>query len=261
MYQYILFDLDGTLTDPGLGITNSVAYALKKMGIPVPERSELYKFIGPPLLDSFSQFFGLSREESEQAVTFYREYFRRKGIFENQVYPGIPELLAKLQESGRTLILATSKPEEFALRILEHFGLKTYFSFVAGATMDSSRCAKVDVIRYALENCGITDLSAAVMIGDREYDVIGWRTFSRFWDNAGDGCLDEGTVGKCESYDFIDIIVQFVYNNSEKGGEAYVDHSNRVQKKSEQISFYGRNGRYLYHEEWTYCRKIVQPES
>ena len=81
MYQYILFDLDGTLTDPGLGITNSVAYALEKMGIPVPERSELYKFIGPPLLDSFSQFFGLSREESEQAVTFYREYFRKKGIF------------------------------------------------------------------------------------------------------------------------------------------------------------------------------------
>ena len=108
MYQYILFDLDGTLTDPGLGITNSVAYALEKMGIPVPERSQLYKFIGPPLLDSFSQFFGLSREESEQAVTFYREYFRRKGIFENQVYPGIPELLAKLQESGWTLILATS---------------------------------------------------------------------------------------------------------------------------------------------------------
>ena len=173
MYQYILFDLDGTLTDPGLGITNSVAYALEKMGIPVPERSQLYKFIGPPLLDSFSQFFGLSREESEQAVTFYREYFRKKGIFENQVYPGIPELLAKLQESGRTLILATSKPEEFALRILEHFGLKTYFSFVAGATMDSSLCAKVDVIRYALENCGTTDLSAAVMVGDREYDVIG----------------------------------------------------------------------------------------
>lgn len=173
MYNTILFDLDGTLTDPGIGITNSVAYALKKHGIEVTDRTKLYPFIGPPLLDSFQRFYGFSEEQSEQAVADYREYFREKGLFENEVYSGVEELLQRLKESGRRLIIATSKPEEFAVKILKHFGLASYFDYIVGATMDSSRSKKGDVIAYALEVCGITDKTDVVMVGDREHDVLG----------------------------------------------------------------------------------------
>lgn len=173
MYNYILFDLDGTLTDPGIGITNSVMYALKKFGIEEKDRVFLYKFIGPPLLESFDKYYGLSPEECQQALVYYREYFRPKGLYENEVYDGIKELLEELKEKGKTLLLATSKPEEFAIEILKHFDLYQYFDFVAGATMDEKRVKKADVIAYALENCGISDLSMAIMVGDREHDVIG----------------------------------------------------------------------------------------
>lgn len=173
MYQYILFDLDGTLTDPGLGITNAVMYALKKFNIEVEDRASLYKFIGPPLLDSFEKFYGLSKEESQQALTYYREYFKPYGLYENTVYDGIEELLATLKERGYKLLLATSKPEPFALEILRHFELDKYFDFVAGATMDEKRVMKADVIRYALESFGITELSNVMMVGDREHDVLG----------------------------------------------------------------------------------------
>ena len=173
MYQYILFDLDGTLTDPGEGITNSVAYALKKYNIIVEDRRELYKFIGPPLQESFRRFYGFSEEQSLEAVEFYREYFSVKGIFENEVYKGTEETLSALKEKGKHIILATSKPEKFARQILEHFELMKYFDFVAGATMDGARSKKDDVIRYAVSNYPVNDLSKAVMIGDREHDVLG----------------------------------------------------------------------------------------
>ena len=119
MYKYILFDLDGTLTDPGIGITNSVMYALEKFGIEVKERASLYKFIGPPLLDSFQNFYGFTKEESELALKYYREYFRPKGIYENHVYDGVEDLLRELKASGKKMIVATSKPEEFAIEILK----------------------------------------------------------------------------------------------------------------------------------------------
>ena len=173
MYSNILFDLDGTLTDPGVGITNSVAYALKKYGIEVDDRSCLYKFIGPPLKDSFERYYGFSEKDSLKAVDYYREYFRDKGIFENEIYAGAENLLSNIQKSGRKIILATSKPEEFANTILDYFGISHYFDFVAGATMGSSRSHKTDVIAYALKSCGITDLSQTVMIGDREQDILG----------------------------------------------------------------------------------------
>ncbi len=127
-YDNILFDLDGTLTDPVMGITNSVMHALKKYGIEVSDRSELYKFIGPPLTDSFESYYGFSKNEAIQAVEYYREYYRDTGIFENKVYDGIPEMLAGLRGMGKTLILATSKPEVFAKRILAHFHLEGFFS-------------------------------------------------------------------------------------------------------------------------------------
>lgn len=172
MYKTVLFDLDGTLTDPGLGITNSVAYALKKYGIEVEEREKLYSFIGPPLNDSFKKCYGFSDEKAMEAIMYYREYFSDKGIFENEVYDGIKELLRRVKESGRKIVLATSKPEEFALRILEHFELTEFFDVVAGASMDEKRNKKGDVIKYALEKGCLTP-EDAVMIGDREHDVLG----------------------------------------------------------------------------------------
>lgn len=173
MYQHILFDLDGTLTDPGIGITNSVMYALKKFQIEVEDRTTLFKFIGPPLKASFEKYYGFSKEESELALQYYREYFKPKGLYENQVYKGVRELLTELKSRNKTLILATSKPEEYAIEILRHFDLYKYFDFVAGATMDSSRVKKEDVILYALQSYGISDLSSVIMIGDREHDILG----------------------------------------------------------------------------------------
>ena len=172
-YTLILFDLDGTLTDPGLGITNSVAYALERYGIHVADRRELYPFIGPPLVDSFQRFYGFSPADARAAVDVYREYFADRGIFENEVYPGIPALLSRLRAAGLKLVMATSKPEEFAVRIAEHFGIAEYFDCIAGAAMDETRTQKWEVIEYALDRCGVTDRSAVLMVGDREHDVLG----------------------------------------------------------------------------------------
>lgn len=175
-YSTILFDLDGTLTDPGLGITNSVAYALERFGITVSDRTSLYKFIGPPLRDSFMAYYGFTPGEAERAVAVYREYYSVDGLFENEVYPGIPELLAKLKGAGKRLIVATSKPEGFSARILEHFGLMKHFDFVAGATLDGSRGTKIEVMNHAITSCGV-DPADAVMIGDREFDILGAKHF------------------------------------------------------------------------------------
>ena len=173
MYKYLLFDLDGTLTDPGLGITNSVMYSLRKLGINVDDRASLYKFIGPPLKDSFGKFFGFSSKQSELAVQYYREFFKEKGMFENEVYDGIPNLLKQLKGNNKTLIVATSKPETFSVEILRHFELYDYFDFVAGATLDETRNKKADIIQYAMECCNISEHSSTIMIGDREQDIMG----------------------------------------------------------------------------------------
>lgn len=173
MYQTILFDLDGTLTDPGVGITNSVAYALEKYGISTGGRGELYRFIGPPLQDSFERFYGFSKEKAKQAVAYYREYYQDKGIYENRLYEGMDRFLKELSDAGKTLLVATSKPEEFAVRILEHFDIFKYFTYVAGATMDGTRSRKEDVIAYALKAANVENRQEAVMVGDREYDIAG----------------------------------------------------------------------------------------
>lgn len=171
-YNYILFDLDGTLTDSGEGITNSVMYALKKYGIEVKDKSELYKFIGPPLTESFSKYYGFSPEEAVKAVECYREYYRSGGIFENRVYDGIEDLLVKLKSHGKILIIVTAKPEPFAVQVLEHFHLAKYFTYIAGSSLNETRTKKEEVIQYALESCNITDLSKVVMVGDREHDIL-----------------------------------------------------------------------------------------
>lgn len=171
--KYMLFDLDGTLTDPQEGITNSVAYALEQYGIHVEDKSSLNKFIGPPLKDSFMEYYGFAEDRAEEAVWKYREYFNEDGIFENKVYPGIPQMLQRLNDQGKILIVATSKPTVYAKRILERFELSQYFADVQGSEMDGRRTKKEEVISYALEQNQITDNAQAVMIGDREHDIIG----------------------------------------------------------------------------------------
>lgn len=174
--KYIFFDLDGTLTDSADGIINSVIYALKSYGMEAGDREALRAFVGPPLAGSFSKYYGFDEKKSLEAVERYREYFREKGLFENQVYPGIREMLEELKKRGAVLMLATSKPELFSRQILEHFDLMQYFDFLGGATMEEKRTAKADVIRYVLESCGLEDcLSQIRMVGDREYDIIGAR--------------------------------------------------------------------------------------
>lgn len=172
-YEFILFDLDGTLTDSCVGITNSVSYALNKFDISIKDRTELYKFIGPPLIDSFMEFYNFSEEQAKQAITFYREYYTEKGIMENEVYAGIEDVLASLVKNGKRLCVATSKPEPFAKQILEHLNLSKYFEYIAGATLDENRTKKDEVIEYALEQCKFTDRRKAVMIGDRKHDILG----------------------------------------------------------------------------------------
>ena len=172
-YKHYLFDLDGTLTDSGIGITNSVMYALEKFGIHVSDRKELYPFIGPPLTDSFKKYYGFSEKDALQAVEYYREYFRAGGIFENAVYEGIPEMLRALKNGNATVALATSKPYEFTVQILDHFDLHQYFDHVGAATMDGRISSKADVIRHLLDNLGVIDKSSVLMIGDRDQDVEG----------------------------------------------------------------------------------------
>jgi phosphoglycolate phosphatase len=172
---YILFDLDGTLTDPSVGITKSVNYALEFFCIHTEDLRELCKFIGPPLMDSFMKYYDFDEDRAVLGVEKYREYFRETGIYENELIEGIDTLLKKLWEDGRQLIVATSKPKVFADIILEHFDLMKYFRLVCGSELDGTRVNKNEVITYALERAGIKDLGKVVMVGDREHDVIGAR--------------------------------------------------------------------------------------
>jgi len=172
-FRNILFDLDGTITDPGIGITSAIMYALDKMGIEVPERHELYKFIGPPLWDSFEKYYGLSYDEADRAVELYREYYTVKGIFESSLNEGIEDLLKKLKDSGKNIVLATSKPEPFAKQVINSSNLTDYFDFIAGSNLDRTRSDKAEVIKYALSSCNISDIHNTIMIGDREHDILG----------------------------------------------------------------------------------------
>lgn len=170
-FDTILFDLDGTLTDPGIGITNSIAYALEQRGMPVPPREQLFRFIGPPLLDEFQKVYGVTEAEARELVAQFRVYFESRGIFENRMYEGIPEMLQRLRDHGCRLVLATSKPEVFAEQVLEHFSLRQYFTAVAGSTIDEGRTDKAEVIAYALGK--LEAAGRPLMVGDRRHDVVG----------------------------------------------------------------------------------------
>ncbi len=171
-YKNVLFDLDGTLTDPAEGITNSVAHALRRMGMTLPPREELLCYIGPPLTYGFTEYGGVPADMAETAVAYYREHFADKGLFENEIYDGVPELLRSLKDSGVGVYLATSKPTVFSKRILQHFDIAQYFDGIVGSELDGHRVDKTEVNRYVLDTYNIPR-DSAVMIGDRKFDIAG----------------------------------------------------------------------------------------
>ncbi len=183
MYQYLLFDLDGTLTDSAEGIIKCVQYAAEKMGAELKKAEELRVFVGPPLFESFQNVYGFSEADTQQAIAYYRERFKPIGMFENAVYPGIPEMLKAMKENGKINLIASSKPQEFVETILEHFDIAKYFDIIVGASMDESRNTKEAVIEEALLQLKSTDRygqyndDKCVMIGDRKYDIHGARYF------------------------------------------------------------------------------------
>lgn len=172
--RVLLFDLDGTLTDPKVGICSAVRHALTRFDIRVDSLDELTDFIGPPLHDRFPARFGFDAAQTQQAVDAFREYYAAGGWLENIPYPGIDALLSALRADGRQLLVATSKPEDLAVQILEHFDLSRHFAHICGAPKDDIvACAKAAVIRDALQRAEVCDLSSVLMIGDRSYDVFG----------------------------------------------------------------------------------------
>lgn len=175
-YTHLFFDLDGTLTESGPGITNCVKYALEKFGINNPEPAVLKKFIGPPLIYSFQEFYGFSEKDAREAMRLYRERFGVTGIFENDVYPEIVETLQKLKDSGKKLYVATGKPEIYLPRILEHFDLAKYFEFAAGSDIEETRSQKWQIIDFVIKHEKLEQIAKdgkIVMIGDRLHDIDG----------------------------------------------------------------------------------------
>jgi phosphoglycolate phosphatase len=171
-YQNILFDLDGTLTDPREGITRSIQYALAKLGVDEPDLQKLEHFIGPPLLQAFMQFYHFDEAKAWEAVNFYRERFKVTGLYENEVFEGVIELLQTLESQGRHLYVATSKPWEFAREIARHFDFAKHFKVIYGSELDGTRTNKVELIRHLLDEEGL-DPAQTLMIGDRKHDLIG----------------------------------------------------------------------------------------
>ena len=173
MKKTILFDLDGTLTDSGEGIINCATLALRHFGLPIPSYADMRTFVGPPLRDSFIRF-GVPADQADEAIRVYRSRYIPTGMFENTPYPGIRELLEALRAEGYTLYVATSKPEEMSVTILEKFDLAKYFHRICGASIDSSRSTKDAVIAYLLESSGAKE--DMVMVGDTKYDILGAKT-------------------------------------------------------------------------------------
>ena len=226
MLKKILFDLDGTLTNPKTGITKSVQYALAHFGIE-EEADNLTRFIGPPLIDSFMNFYGFSLEQAREGVTAYREYFAPKGIFENDVYPGVSEMLSALKEKGAILAVASSKPEVFVEQILEHFDLAKYFDVVVGSLLNETRTSKEEVVEEALRQLGVmstdnlrqvgytkkdNDIVATMedddkkatiaMVGDRKFDIIGAKAHGLTAVGVSFGFAEPGEL-EAEEPDFI----------------------------------------------------------
>ncbi len=169
-YTDFLFDLDGTLTDPSEGITKCIAYALDGANIPTRQLDDWKPFIGPPLKDTFMHHFQLDEAQSQACILRYRERFTSVGLYENKLLAGVPELLEMIKSKGGRIYLATSKPEVFALRILQHFHIFSFFDLVAGSLLDDTRPTKTHVLQHILTKKSFS-IRNAVMIGDREHDI------------------------------------------------------------------------------------------
>ena len=204
MKTTVLFDLDGTLTDSGEGIINCAALALRHFGLPVPSREEMRVFVGPPLYET-CQKFGVPADKTDEAIRVYRSRYIPTGMFENTPYPGVKALLKALKSEGYTLYVATSKPEEMSVTILEKFGLAPYFDRICGASTDTSRSTKDAVIAYLLESSGSKE--DMVMVGDTKYDVIGAKAHGipAIGVSWGYGSVEEmveaGAIGIADSMD------------------------------------------------------------
>lgn len=172
-YKTFLFDLDGTLTDPQVGIINSILYALKRFGITESDRKGLLKFIGPPLMESFCKYYGFSESDGRKAVAVFREYYAEKGIYENKIYDGVEDMLSGLHSRGYRLVLATSKATVYARRILEHFGIAQYFDRVVGSNFDLTRALKSEIIADILVAAAPPEKGECIMIGDHVDDIRG----------------------------------------------------------------------------------------
>ena len=171
-YSNVLCDLDGTLTDPYLGITNSVKYSLNKFDIIEEDDSKLKLFIGPPLEKSFMEYYDFNKNDSRKAVEYYREYFSEKGIYENKLYDGIKIVLEELNKRNKNCVIATSKPETFANKIIRYFGIQNYFKEIVGSNLDGTLSEKENIIKYIIEKYKL-QRNETVMVGDRKYDIIG----------------------------------------------------------------------------------------
>ena len=196
MFEYVLFDLDGTLTDSEQGIINAALYALDKYNITVNEISELRKFIGPAIQEAFSINYGFEEEETEEIISTFREYYSEKGAYENKVYPGIIELLEELKKRNKKLAVVSSKADVFTHKILEHFDLLKYFDYVASASLDNTKTKKVELISEIIEHFDVDDLDKVVMVGDRKGDIrgaaeSGIASIAVLW-----GYADEGEIEK-----------------------------------------------------------------
>lgn len=230
MFKYVLFDLDGTLTDPKMGITISVQYALESLGIKEPDLDKLECFIGPPLKDSFKEFYGMDDEQALQATAKYRERFVVTGLFENEIYPGVPEMLAKLKKSGKKISIASSKPTELVTRILEHFEIVQYFDYIVGSEMDGRRSKKEEVVEEALrlllsevsdnknevasESRGL-DRSVIIkeeiaMVGDRKFDIEGAKAFGITPIGVSFGYAPEGELEEAGAEYIVDTVEELL---------------------------------------------------
>ena len=202
-YSVILFDLDGTLTNPERGLVSGFEYAFKKLGIDYGERESLKRFIGPPLYEEWQKVFGFTPEESAAAIAKFREYYDVYGWWDNEPYEGIRDTLSELKKRGYTLAVATSKPEDTAKRVLNLFDLTGYFDFIGGALRSTERDKKSDVIRYVLSSLGVSELSRVVLVGDRKFDAegadaVGIDSIGVLWGH--------GSAEELSSSDFVEII-------------------------------------------------------
>lgn len=173
MYDIILFDLDGTLTKSEIGIANGITYALSKLDMVFKNQDEIKKFIGPPLAMSFTTYFGFTEEKTKEAVRYYQEYMREKGIYEAPLYNGIEEMLELLKQKEKRMFVATSKAEVFAKQIISHLQVEHFFEGIAGSNLDGTGTDKAEVITSLLDKYAVSDRSKVVMVGDRKYDIHG----------------------------------------------------------------------------------------